>query len=86
MKLRRHHQRTANYQKFNKMLVSILKRVISASVFRYISELESRLDQLEMENVETTNALYELENRLQAKIDKIQPVVYNITNKESKNV
>ena len=68
------------------MLVRILKRVINASVFKYISDLESRVDELEMENIETTNALYELENRLQAKIDKIQPVVYNITNKESKNV
>ena len=68
------------------MLVRILKRVINASVFKYISDLESRVDELEMENIETTNALYELENRLQAKIDKIQPVVYNITNKESKDV
>ena len=64
------------------MLVRILKRVINASVFKYISDLESRVDELEMENIETTNALYELENRLQAKIDKIQPVVYNIVNKD----
>ena len=59
---------------------------MNVSVYRYISELESRIDELEMENVNTTNALYELENRLEAKIDKIQPVVYNITNKESKDV
>ena len=56
---------------------------MNVSVYRYISELESRVDQLEMENIETTNALYELENRLQAKIDKIQPVVYNIVNKDT---
>lgn len=68
------------------MLGKLIRRFVNVSVYRYISELESRVDQLEIENIETTNALYELENRLQAKIDKIQPVVYNITNKESKDV
>lgn len=33
---------------------------------------------LEEENVELTNSLYELENRLDAKIDNIHPVVYNL--------
>lgn len=65
------------------MLEKIISRFIDVSVYRYISELESRVDELEMENIETTNALYELENRLQAKIDKIQPVVYNIVNKDT---
>jgi hypothetical protein len=65
------------------MLEKIISRFIDVSVYRYISELESRVDELEMENVNTTNALYELENRLQAKIDKIQPVVYNIVNKDT---
>jgi len=32
---------------------------------------------LEEENIELTNALYELENRLDSKIDNIHPVVYN---------
>tara|TARA_Y100000004_G_C8708275_1_gene324761 strand:+ start:54 stop:260 length:207 start_codon:yes stop_codon:yes gene_type:complete len=68
------------------MLGKLIRRFVNVSVYRYISELESRVDELEMENVNTTNALYELENRLEAKIDKIQPVVYNITNKESKDV
>ena len=68
------------------MLGKLIRRFVNVSVYRYISELESRVDQLEIENIETTNALYELENRLQARIDKIQPVVYNITNKESKDV
>ena len=68
------------------MLGKLIRRFVNVSVYRYISELESRIDELEMENVNTTNALYELENRLEAKIDKIQPVVYNITNKESKDV
>ena len=35
---------------------------------------------LEEENIETTNCLYEIENRLQAKIDNIHPVTYNLNN------
>ena len=64
------------------MLGKLIRRLVNVSMYRYISELESRVDELEMENVSTTNALYELENRLQARIDKIQPVVYNIVNKD----
>lgn len=44
------------------------------------SELEKRIEKLEQENIELTNALYEVENRLQAQIDNIHPVVYNLTN------
>lgn len=33
--------------------------------------LENRVKILEQENIETTNALYELENRLQAQIDAL---------------
>lgn len=66
-------------------MVNILRKFINAAIFNYIAELESRIDELEMEHVSTTNALYEIENRLQAKIDKIRPVVYNIVNKD-KNV
>ena len=43
-----------------------------------IVDLESRVLKLETENVELNNALYEVENRLQAKIDNIHPVVYNL--------
>ena len=68
------------------MLGKIINRFVNVSVYKYISNLESRVDELEMENINTTNALYELENRLQAKIDKIQPVVYNITNKGYRDV
>ena len=66
-------------------MVNILRKFINAAIFNYIAELESHVDELEMENVSTTNALYEIENRLQVKIDKIRPVVYNIVNKD-KNV
>lgn len=39
------------------------------------------IKRLEEENVELTNSLYEVENTLQAQIDSIHPVVYNIENK-----
>jgi len=38
------------------------------------------IKRLEEENIELTNALYEVENRLQAQIDNIHPVVYNLKN------
>lgn len=40
------------------------------------------IKRLEEENVELTNSLYEVENTLQAQIDSIHPIVYNIENKE----
>lgn len=49
-----------------------------------VLELQSRIEKLEQENVELTNCLYELENRLQAQIDKIHPIIYNIN--ENKNI
>lgn len=43
-----------------------------------IQSLEARVERLERENVETTNALYEVENRLQAQIDTHCPPIYNM--------
>lgn len=63
-------------------MVNILRKFINAAIFDYIAELESRIDTLEIENTNMCNDLYEMENRLQAKIDKIKPVVYNIVNKD----
>lgn len=37
----------------------------------YLQFLENRVKILEQENIETTNALYEMENRLQAQIDAL---------------
>ena len=48
------------------------------SLLDRISDLEFRVLKLESENVELTNCLYEVENRLQAKIDNIHPVTYNL--------
>jgi len=45
-----------------------------------VVKLEERIAKLERENVELTNSLYEVENRLQAQIDKIHPVTYNLSN------
>jgi len=44
-----------------------------------ILELEERIQILELENIEMTNALYECENRMEAKIDRVHPVIYNIS-------
>lgn len=40
--------------------------------------LQDKVKILEGENVETTNCLYEIENRLQSQIDNIHPVIYNL--------
>jgi hypothetical protein len=48
------------------------------SLLDKITALESKVLKLEAENVELTNALYEVENRLQAQIDNIHPVTYNL--------
>jgi len=42
------------------------------------TQLISRIEKLENENVELNNCLYEVENRLQAQIDNIHPVTYNL--------
>jgi hypothetical protein len=51
---------------------------LCASLAKEVVKLEERITRLEAENVELTNALYEVENRLQAQIDKIHPVTYNL--------
>ena len=53
---------------------------IDESLLNIISNLELRVLKLEEENVELTNCLYEVENRLQAQIDNIHPVTYNLNN------
>jgi hypothetical protein len=57
------------------------------SLFGKIVALEEKynallldIKRLEEENIELTNALYEVENRLQAQIDNIHPVTYNLNN------
>ncbi len=43
-----------------------------------IAGLESRIRYLEQENIDISNALYEVENRLQSQIDKINPQVMDL--------
>jgi len=50
------------------------------SVLGKIVALEEKVKKLEAENVELTNCLYEVENRLQSQIDNIHPVTYNLNN------
>ena len=45
-----------------------------------IANLHSRIRYLERENVCMSNAMYEMENRLQAQIDKINPTVLDLKN------
>jgi predicted nucleic acid-binding Zn-ribbon protein len=51
---------------------------LCASLAKEVVRLEERITKLEGENVELTNCLYEVENRLQAQIDNIHPVIYNL--------
>ena len=53
---------------------------LCAQLARHVNENQERITKLEAENVELTNCLYEVENRLQAQIDKIHPVTYNLNN------
>tara|TARA_B100002019_G_scaffold254012_1_gene235851 strand:- start:8 stop:241 length:234 start_codon:yes stop_codon:yes gene_type:complete len=45
-----------------------------------VEELEERVKYLELERIGLINDLYELENRVQAQIDKIAPPKYNLDN------
>ena len=54
--------------------------ISDSSMFQKIVMLEERVAKLEQENVELINSLYEIENRLHAKIDNIHPVTYNLSN------
>ena len=51
---------------------------LCASLAKEVVKLEERITKLEQENISTSNSLYELENRLQAQIDNIHPVTYNL--------
>ncbi len=50
-----------------------------------ILELEDRVEYLEKENDSLSNSLTEMENRLNNRVDSIQPVIYQINGRE-KNV
>ena len=60
------------------------KKIENDNLFDFLLRLKERIDKLEKENVELTNALYELENRLESKIDNFHSEVY--TNRTLKNL
>ena len=65
---------------FNKVVKDYDLEDIDESLLNIIANLELRVLKLEEENIELTNCLYEVDNRLQANIDNIHPVVYNLKN------
>ena len=65
---------------FNRVVDHYSVEYVDESILDIISNLELRVLKLEEENVELTNCLYEVENRLQAQIDNIHPVTYNLNN------
>ena len=65
---------------FNRVVEDYDMEDVDISLLDRITDLELAVIKLEAENVELTNCLYEVENRLQAKIDNIHPVVYNLKN------
>ena len=65
---------------FNRVVEDYSVWDVDESLLDRIADLELRVLKLEAENVELTNCLYEVENRLQAKIDNIHPVTYNLNN------
>ena len=68
------------FKGFNRVTEDYSVENVNDSLLDKITNLELRVLKLEAENVELTNCLYEVENRLQAKIDNIHPVTYNLNN------
>jgi predicted RNase H-like nuclease (RuvC/YqgF family) len=72
-------------------MIKTIKRFFAPSyklkndnLYDFMLRLQSRIEVLENENTELTNALYELENRLESKIDNFQSSMY--TNRTLKNL
>jgi hypothetical protein len=65
---------------FNRVVEDYDVGNVNDSLFDRITDLELAVLKLEAENIELTNCLYEVENRLNAKIDNIHPVTYNLNN------
>jgi hypothetical protein len=66
------------FKGFNRVTEDYSVENVDDSLLDKITNLELRVLKLETENVELTNCLYEVENRLQAQIDNIHPVTYNL--------
>jgi len=68
------------FKGFNRVTEDYSVEDVDDSLLDRITDLELTILKLEQENIELTNCLYEVENRLQAQIDNIHPVVYNLKN------
>ena len=66
------------FKGFNRVTEDYSVENVDDSLLDRITALESKVLKLEEENIELTNCLYEVENRLQTQIDNIHPVVYNL--------
>ena len=60
----------------------ILRYEDDDSLIDAILDLEYRLEYLEKDNIELSNSLQKIEDRLERRIDRIQPVIYNIKGEE----
>lgn len=47
-------------------------------VYSKLTELETRIEELERENIDTTNSLYEIANSLESRIDILASEPYNL--------
>ena len=65
---------------FNRVVKDYDTEDVDISLLDRIINLELRVLELEKENINTTNCLYEIENRLQSQIDNIRPMNYNLNN------
>jgi len=70
-------------------MIKIIKKIFEPTVkwddddslLDYILELEDRVEVLEEENLNFRTSIYEMECRLETKINNIHPVTYNIQRK-----
>ena len=72
-------------------MINLIKKFFSSStkdntsafyLANKIVELQTKVDELEKENRELHELILGIETNLKSQIDKIQPVIYNIHNKQ----
>ena len=72
-------------------MINLIKKFFSSStkdntsafyLANKIVELQTKVGELEKENRELHELILEIETNLKSQIDKIQPVIYNIHNKQ----
>ena len=73
-------------------MINLIKKFFSPSIkdnssafylANKIVELQTKVDELEKENRELHELILGIETNLKSQIDKIQPVIYNIHNKQN---